>query len=106
MAIRTRWWQALLMFTVSLCLILITLELAARTYSWQLGKGFWTRPHAFESAFFTTYDWPPPLIDGELGTFRAGQTIGMTKGAGELRVITLGGSTTVNARNRDGLTYS
>ncbi|MEM8997271.1 MAG: GDSL-type esterase/lipase family protein [Acidobacteriota bacterium] len=103
---RTRWWQALLMIAASLSLVFVILELAARTYSWHLGKGFWARPHAFESAFFTTYDWPPPLIDGDLGTFRAGQTVSMTKPPGELRVICLGGSTTVNARNRGGLTYS
>ncbi|MEO1365563.1 MAG: GDSL-type esterase/lipase family protein, partial [Acidobacteriota bacterium] len=94
------------MIAASLSLVFAILELAARTYSWHLGKGFWTRPHAFESAFFTTYDWPPPLIDGDLGTFRAGQTVSRTKPPGELRVICLGGSTTVNARNREGLTYS
>ncbi|MEM1182162.1 MAG: GDSL-type esterase/lipase family protein [Acidobacteriota bacterium] len=106
MAIRTRCWQALLMLCLSLTFLLVVLEIAARSYSWHLGKGFWNRPHSFESAFFVTYDWPPPLIDGELGTFRAGQTVAKAKRPDELRVISLGGSTTVNARNRDGRTYS
>ena len=102
----TRWWQAALLVGASLVLIFLTLELAARTYSWHLGKGFWNRPHSFESAFFVTYDWPPPIIEASSGTFRAGQTVPMEKPEGELRVICLGGSTTVNARNVEGLTYS
>ena len=39
-------------------------EIAARSYSWSTGRGFWSRPHAFESAFFVTYDWPAPAFDG------------------------------------------
>lgn len=104
--VTTRWWQAALIAGVSLLLLVLVLELAARAYSWHLGKGFWSRPHSFESAFFVTYDWPPPIIDGGRGTFRTGQVVPMAKPDGELRVVCLGGSTTVNARNVEGLTYS
>ncbi|MEM6793077.1 MAG: GDSL-type esterase/lipase family protein [Acidobacteriota bacterium] len=103
---QTRWWQALLLITAAVVVCGLVVELAARAVSFSMGKGFWSRPHSFESAFFVTYDWPPPLIEGERGTFRDGQTLAMRKAPGELRVICLGGSTTVNARNAEGLTYS
>lgn len=78
-------------------------EVAARSYSWSIGRGFWSRPNAFESAFFTTYDWPAPSIRGGYGTFRNGVTVPRDKPLGELRVICVGGSTTVNDDNPEGI---
>ena len=106
METRVRWWQAALLLTLSAGVVVLVLELTARTLSWRMGKGFWSRPHSFESAFFVTYDWPPPLIHGDRGTFRTGQSVRRTKAPGEWRVVCLGGSTTVNARNLEGLTYT
>lgn len=93
-------------FLVLMCALTMAFaicEVAARTYSWSIGRGFWSRPNAFESAFFTTYDWPAPLIRGEYGTFRDGVTVPRAKPQGELRVICIGGSTTVNDDNPEGV---
>ena len=102
----TTWRQGLLLAVASLVLLALVGELAARSFSWWIGKGFWQRPNSFTSAFFVTYDWPPPLIEGDRAVFRDGLEVSIRKGPGILRVLCLGGSTTVNARNREGLTYS
>lgn len=90
--------QALLLVGFSLLLGLLGLELAARSYSYWLGKGFWSRPHSFESPFFVTYDGPVPYFEGEGAFFRHGVRVPIRKPADELRVVCLGGSTTVNER--------
>jgi lysophospholipase L1-like esterase len=90
----------------SFFVIFAIFEFIARIYSWKMGKGFWSRPNSFTSVFFVTYDWPPPLIESTKGTFRTGKVVDLDKPENELRVICLGGSTTVNARNEEGLTYS
>src|SRR5688500_7653092 len=95
---------AALLFSLVICGICI--ELGARAYSWSIGKGFWSRPHAFESVFFVTYDWPPPSIVGDVGMFKDGQTVPRSKPPGELRVIAAGGSTTVNDHSPAGLRHN
>ncbi len=91
---------------MSLILCAFVVEVGARTYSWAIGRGFWSRPHAFESVFFVTYDWPPPSIHGDVGMFKDGQTVPRAKPARELRVIAAGGSTTVNDQNPEGLRHN
>ena len=107
---RTIPWANLALLLASALLCFLVLELAARTVSYRAGKGFWSRPNAFISPFFVTYDHPPPIFevqDGEqVGLFRDGRRIPVRKAPGELRVVCLGGSTTVNARNAERLTYS
>lgn len=93
---RVSWRQAAGLVAVSLLFCFLLLELGARTYSWHLGKGFWSRPHAFDSPFFVTYDPPMPYFEGAEAVFRHGVHLAIRKPAGELRVICLGGSTTVN----------
>lgn len=90
--------QAVLLVTTSLLLCFFALELAARCYSYWLGKGFWSRPHAFESPFFVTYDSPVPYFEGDSAVFRHGVRVPLFKQRDELRVVCLGGSTTVNTR--------
>lgn len=90
--------QAFLLVTTSLLLCFFALELAARCYSYWIGKGFWSRPHAFESPFFVTYDSPVPYFEGDSAVFRHGVQIPLVKQRDELRVVCLGGSTTVNTR--------
>lgn len=94
-----------LLVVVSLLVVFVVVEVAARTYSWSQGKGFWSRPRAFVSPFFVTYDWPPPIAAGDRGMFRGEREVSRAKPSGGLRVVALGGSTTVNARNEEGLTY-
>jgi lysophospholipase L1-like esterase len=100
------WRQKALLLATSLLFCFLGLELAARSYSWWLGKGFWSRPHSFESPFFVTYDAPVPYFDGEMAIFRHGVAIPLKKPAGELRVICLGGSTTVNVAARPAENYT
>lgn len=97
---RTSRRQALLLVAASLLLGLLALELAARGYSWWLGKGFWSRPRSFESPFFVTYDGPLPYFEGDAAVFRHGVRLPIAKSPGELRVVCLGGSTTVNVAAR------
>lgn len=100
------WRQKVLLVAVSLLVCLAGLELAARSYSWWLGKGFWSRPHSFESPFFVTYDGPVPYFAGDTAVFRHGVSIPIAKRDGELRVICLGGSTTVNVAARPEENYT
>jgi hypothetical protein len=88
---------------VSVLASFFVLEVAARTYSWSIGRGFFVRPHAFESPFFVTYDWPAPSIADGIGTFKDGRQIPRKKAEGELRVVCIGGSTTVSDQNPEGL---
>ena len=90
--------QAFLLVTTSLLLFFLAIELAARCYSSWVGKGFWSRPHAFESPFFVTYDSPVPYFEGDSAVFRHGIRVPLAKKRDELRVVCLGGSTTVNTR--------
>lgn len=103
---RIRRREAILLVLGSLVFCGLLLELAARTYSWQLGKGFFQRPNAFISPFFATYDWPPPYFDGDDAVFRLGERLPISKGPGELRVICVGGSTTVNSENAENVRYT
>lgn len=88
---------------MSLLFSLLLVELSARGYSWWIGRGFFDRPHAFESPFFVTYDWPAPSISRGIGTFKDGRQVPQKKPAGELRVVHLGGSTTLADQNPEGL---
>lgn len=100
------WRQKALLLFSSLLFCFLGLELAARSYSWWLGKGFWSRPHSFESPFFVTYDGPVPYFEGDMALFRHGVAIPVAKPAGELRVVCLGGSTTVNVAARPEENYT
>lgn len=97
--------QAFALVAGSLLFCFLLLELGARLYSWHLGKGFWTRPHSFDSPFFVTYDPPMPSFEGKEAVFRHDLRLPIAKPAGELRVICLGGSTTVNVAVPPGQNY-
>jgi lysophospholipase L1-like esterase len=98
--------QNVLLLIGSTIFFLILLEVVARAYSWKVGKGFWARPNSFNSHFFTAYDSPPPLLNENRGTFVGGQTVTMEKAENEIRIISLGGSTTVNRRNKEKIKYT
>ncbi|MGD9901867.1 MAG: SGNH/GDSL hydrolase family protein [Vicinamibacterales bacterium] len=87
----------------SLLVSFVVLEVGARAYSWSIGRGFFARPHTFESPFFVTYDWPAPSMTGGIGTFKDGRQVPRIKPDGELRVVCIGGSTTLSDQNPEGL---
>ena len=83
-------------------LVLLGLELAWRTYLFQIGKGFFDDPKEFTSPFFTTYEEPRPFITKDGFTYRNGK-VSLQKPPKEIRIISFGGSTTVN--DRAGISY-
>ena len=78
-------------------LALLVLELAWRIYLFRIGRGFFDDPREFISPFFTTYEEPRPFITSAGFEFRNGK-VSLQKPSNEVRIISFGGSTTVNAR--------
>jgi lysophospholipase L1-like esterase len=70
---------------------------------WRAGRGFFDDPRDFVSPFFTTYEQPRPIRSRDGFEFHGG-TVARGKPANEIRVLCLGGSTTVNFRA--GLSYT
>lgn len=78
-------------------IVLLVLELAWRIYLFRIGRGFFDDPREFISPFFTTYEEPRPFITSAGFEFRNGK-VSLQKPSNEIRIISFGGSTTVNAR--------
>jgi len=72
-------------------------ELGWRTYLHATGRGFFDDPREFTSPFFTGFVEPMPYFEGERLVYHNGW-VPREKAAGEIRVVCLGGSTTVNWR--------
>ena len=87
----------------TLAALLIALEVGWRAWLSHQGLGFWDDPREFTSPFFTTYEEPRPLIGREGFWFHNG-FVPREKPPGEIRVVCLGGSTTVN--RREGVSYA
>jgi lysophospholipase L1-like esterase len=94
-----------LLALVSLAVVLVTLEIGVRTYAWLTGRGFWENPRDFVSPFFTIDGWPAPYRDGDVFEFREGERVPAAKAPGEIRVVCLGGSTTLRGRDAEGISY-
>ena len=97
--------QNLALAITSLIVTLLLLELGVRGFAWSTGHGFWESPYDFVSPFFTTDGWPSPVRDGDSYVFKEGERVARAKPAGEIRVVCLGGSTTLPSRDADGLSY-
>ena len=82
---------------VAAALLCATAEVGWRTYLYSTGRGFFDDPRKFTSPFFTTYEEPMPQQVGETYYYRNGH-VTKAKREGEVRVLCLGGSTTVNMR--------
>ena len=87
---------------VALLLAATAISCAAAELGWRVhlsrtGRGFFDDPREFTSPFFTTYDEPRPILVGRDLLYRNG-SVAREKGPKEIRVICLGGSTTVNFR--------
>lgn len=81
------------------------LELGVRTYAWAIGRGFWENPHEFISPFFTTDGWPAPWRDAGTLVFKEGERLTVPKPPRQLRVVCLGGSTTLPSTDAEGVSY-
>lgn len=92
-----RWLSSIALAACTLAATLAVAELGWRFHLWTAGRGFFDDPHDFPSPFFTIYDHPWPVSHGGTFWFRNGQ-VSRDKPAGEIRVISFGGSTTVNYR--------
>jgi len=88
---------------VSLLATLVFAELAWRVVLWRSGHGFFDDPRDFVSPFFTTYEQPLPFRTPDTFEFLGG-SVARQKPADEIRVLCLGGSTTVNFRA--GISYT
>tara|TARA_B100001115_G_C15839016_1_gene420131 strand:- start:153 stop:1190 length:1038 start_codon:yes stop_codon:yes gene_type:complete len=86
--------------------LIVVVELSARIMSFSLGYGFRTDNQRFISPFFTGTDMPYPILKDETGIFVNGHEIPYKKDKNEIRVVFVGGSTTQNKTNPDGLRYS
>jgi lysophospholipase L1-like esterase len=93
----------LLLAVGSFLAALVIAELAWRVALYRAGQGFFDDPRDFVSPFFTTYDQPRPFLEGEDFEFTGG-TVKRVKPADEIRVLCLGGSTTLNFRA--GISYT
>lgn len=82
---------------VALAILAVVAELGWRTYLGATGRGFFDDPREFTSPFFTTYEEPLPRLDGDRLIYRNG-AVARSKPDDEIRVLCLGGSTTVNTR--------
>ncbi len=96
---------------VVLLMVLFVLEIAARSYVhfFVEGKHFF-RENRFVSPWFTAYDTPSPeIVNGDSGLFRhRSQLYPMIKADNTIRLIAVGGSTTLNDRpfQKTGIDYS
>jgi len=79
---------------------LIFLEVAVRSYSLIVNKESFFRPNTFISPWITTYDHPPPITisDGRMYFRHRKLPTTFEKSADTIRIIAVGGSTTVNKR--------
>ena len=82
---------------IAAALLCATAEVGWRAYLYSTGRGFFDDPRKFTSPFFTTYEEPMPQHVGETYYYRNGH-VTEAKREGEVRVLCLGGSTTVNMR--------
>jgi lysophospholipase L1-like esterase len=82
---------------------LLLAELGWRVVLWRTGHGFFDDPADFTSPFFTTYEQPLPIVKPDAFQFLGG-SVAREKPADEIRVLCLGGSTTVNFRA--GISYT
>jgi lysophospholipase L1-like esterase len=95
----------LLLVAVAVAVTLLVLELAVRLYAYQVGRGFAENPYAFISPFFTSDGWPPPRREDGMLVFKEGERVLPRKEPGEIRVVCLGGSTTLPARDAERVSY-
>ena len=78
-------------------------EVAWRVVLWRGGHGFFDDPNDFISPFFTTYQQPRPIVHRDSYEFLNG-SVARQRPPDEIRVLCLGGSTTVNFRA--GISYT
>ena len=83
----------------------LLLEVGVRVYAWSIGRGFWENPLHFISPFFTSDGWPAPYRDGDVLVFKEGERVPREKPPGEIRVVCLGGSTTLPGVDAEGVSY-
>jgi lysophospholipase L1-like esterase len=83
--------------TIPVIVLLVLLEVGWRVYLASTGFGFFDPPEEFVSPFFTIYDEPRPLFNGDWLVYR-NEAVARKKLPGEIRIVCLGGSTTVNYR--------
>jgi len=76
---------------------------AWRVVLWRGGHGFFDDPKDFISPFFTTYQQPRPIVHRDSYEFLNG-SVARQRPSDEIRVLCLGGSTTVNFRA--GISYT
>jgi len=81
-------------------LLFFALELTVRIYHVVFEDGAFFRSNKFISPWITSYDYPPPMIDDEGRAFFRHETesTSMAKPDDTIRIIAVGGSTTVNKR--------
>ncbi|MEB2283220.1 MAG: hypothetical protein B6D46_05620 [Polyangiaceae bacterium UTPRO1] len=89
----------------ALVLVLFILEIGVRWYAWSIGRGFWENPHDFVSPFFTSDGWPAPYHEGNTLVFKEGERVLRGKPTGEIRIVCLGGSTTLPSPDAEGRSY-
>lgn len=87
----------LLLAVGSLLATLVGAEVAWRVVLWHSGHGFFDDPRDFVSPFFTTYEQPLPIVRPDAFEYLGG-SVARQKPPDEIRVLCLGGSTTVNFR--------
>jgi lysophospholipase L1-like esterase len=76
---------------------LVVGEIGWRTHLYRSGRGFFDDPHEFTSPFFTTYAEPVPYVTHDR-LYYLNEHVPRTKPSREVRVVCMGGSTTVNFR--------
>ena len=86
--------------TLVLIAVLFFLEITARSYHSLVNKGGFFRTNKFVSPWITTYDYPPPITksDGNAYFRHRDSPTPKDKSADTIRIIAVGGSTTVNER--------
>jgi lysophospholipase L1-like esterase len=95
--VRGRAAKTVALFLVASAISCGAAELVWRANLYRTGRGFFDDPREFTSPFFTTFDEPRPIVFGSELYYRNGK-VARDKGPREIRVICLGGSTTVNFR--------
>ncbi len=94
-----RFLNIVLVNVVVFLLAFLVLEYSARAFTLiKKGRSFF-RPNTFISCWITTYDYPPPMVssDGELYFRHRSTPTAYNKPENTMRIIAVGGSTTVNA---------
>jgi hypothetical protein len=98
----------LIKITVAMAAVVVTcflLEFALRLYTYHIGRGFSEDPHTFISPFFTSAHWPPPYEDDGTLVFKEGERIRHGGASDRIRIICLGGSTTLPSADSEGVSY-